>query len=328
MSARGVFGVSREIWDDPDFADEPFTEREAWLWLIGAAAWRDETVRGNHGRAITLARGEFSFSVRYLSDRWKWSKSAVDRFFQKLKKRDTIGVCDRDGAQVYFINKYNKYQIVGIPDRDTIRDTIREDSGTNKKKGKIEEDKGSLRSPCPVEVSEPGLFEAGQLAPIAKPAAQPQGDHERFVDFWQTYPKRLGTNSRKEASAKFSRAVKAGADPSEIINGAARYAAHCDETGKTSTDKVQQATTWLNQQNWETDYGRQQRNQRQQNNGTAAKGNATVANVFDYFEDRRNRFTDPVTGTFDERAADIADREDMDRRFAEFFPATFGRVSR
>lgn len=181
---------------------------------------------------------------------------------------------------------------------------------------------------CPVEHKNPDLFEAGQLAPIAKPAAQQQGDHERFVEFWQTYPKRLGTNSRKEASAKFSRAVRAGADPSEIINGAARYAAHCDETGKTSTDKVQQATTWLNQQNWETDYGRQQRNQRQQNNGTAAKGNATIANVFDYFEDRRNRFTDPVTGAFDERAADIADREDMDRRFAEFFPATFGRVSR
>ncbi len=38
MSERGVFAVDRGIWDHPMFACEPFTEREAWQWLIAEAA--------------------------------------------------------------------------------------------------------------------------------------------------------------------------------------------------------------------------------------------------------------------------------------------------
>ena len=192
-----------------------------------------------------------------------------------------------------------------------------------------EEDNSSLRSLS--HSSENDLFEqtdngtGNQLAPIAKPAAEPQGDHARFVEFWQTYPKRLGTNSRKEASAKFTRAVKSGTDPAEIIAGAARYAAHCDETGKTSTDKVQQATTWLNQANWETDYGRQQLNNRQQPSGRAIQGNPVLANAITRLEERRLRFTDPETGSYDNRAADAFGEAERDRIRAQFYPNTFGR---
>src|SRR5829696_3821616 len=32
MSGRGVFAVDRGIWSESDFADEPFTEREAFMW--------------------------------------------------------------------------------------------------------------------------------------------------------------------------------------------------------------------------------------------------------------------------------------------------------
>lgn len=45
MSERGVFAVDRGVWDHPMFADEPFTEREAWLWMVSAAAWMSKRVR-------------------------------------------------------------------------------------------------------------------------------------------------------------------------------------------------------------------------------------------------------------------------------------------
>src|SRR4051812_6232188 len=118
MSSEGrrpnVYGISRDLWDHPFFADEPFTERQAWAWLIGAAAWRQLHTRGNAG-PVLLERGEFSFSIRFLAERWQWSKSAVDRFLAKLEgarmMRDSSRDKGRDGSKVYFINKYNEYQL-------------------------------------------------------------------------------------------------------------------------------------------------------------------------------------------------------------------------
>lgn len=115
---RSVFAVDRGLWTDPDFADEPYSEREAWVWLIGAAAWRESRVRGN-AHPVTLVRGEFSFSVRFLAQKFQWTVSRTDRFLHRLLKRDMLRDASRDGAQVYSINKYNHFQVVGLPKRDS-----------------------------------------------------------------------------------------------------------------------------------------------------------------------------------------------------------------
>ena len=75
-----------------------------------------------------------------------------------------------------------------------------------------------------------------------------------FGEFWQAYPRRLGTNSRKNAEARFRAAVKAGSDAEVIIDGARRYAAQCDATGKTGTEFVKAAEAWLNGRFWEGSY--------------------------------------------------------------------------
>lgn len=127
---RSVFPVDRRIWDDPDFAPEPFTEREAWLWLVSKAAWKDGTLRGNTGGAVAIKRTEFSVAVRFMAEKWRWSKSKVDRFIQKLENRDMIRDTSRDGAQIYSIKNYNHFHVVGIPKRDANRDGDRDGSGT------------------------------------------------------------------------------------------------------------------------------------------------------------------------------------------------------
>lgn len=149
MSEGGVFAVARRIWEDPDFADVEFSEREAWIWLVGAAAWKPRKIRGVH-KPIILSRGEFLFSIRFLARRWKWSNGRVERMLNALKKRDTIKDTSRDGEKVYLINKYNDFQIVGLP-RGTVDETPSEtlarqsrDSDGYKeeegKKGRREED--------------------------------------------------------------------------------------------------------------------------------------------------------------------------------------------
>lgn len=149
---RGVFAVSRSIWDDPDFAPQEFTEREAFMWLVGAAAWNDRSVRGSAG-PVALARGEFCFSVRFLGDKWKWSKSRVDRFLDRLENRDIIRASDRDSAKVYSIKNYNRYQVVGLPERDSERDTDRDASGTaaGQQRDKEETLKHSNKDSLPVK---------------------------------------------------------------------------------------------------------------------------------------------------------------------------------
>ncbi len=144
MSTRGpnVFAISRDAWDDPDLPDAPFSPREAWFWLIGAAAWKDLRTRGSTGAPVGLRRGEFSFSVRFLATKWKWSKSAVDRFLTKFEKRDIIRDASRDGNKVYSIRNYNKFQVVGAPKRDRVRDDAGDASGTAAGHGRDKEETG------------------------------------------------------------------------------------------------------------------------------------------------------------------------------------------
>ncbi len=72
VSERGVFAVDRGIWSDPDFADETFSEREAFLWLVGSAAWRPSRVRLGSS-VVDLARG----SAR--SRRASWRRNGSGR---------------------------------------------------------------------------------------------------------------------------------------------------------------------------------------------------------------------------------------------------------
>jgi hypothetical protein len=76
----------------------------------------------------------------------------------------------------------------------------------------------------------------------------------QFPCFWQAFPRRQGGNSRKNAETRFRSAVKAGVNPETIIDGARRYAEHCDATGKTGTEFVKTAEAWLNGRFWESDW--------------------------------------------------------------------------
>lgn len=69
--------------------------------------------------------------------------------------------------------------------------------------------------------------------------------------FWKAYPSRGdASNPKAPALEKFVRAVKAGADPEEIIAAASRYAEIERRAGRAGTEKVAQAMTWLNQRRW------------------------------------------------------------------------------
>lgn len=171
MSEYGVFAVARSIFDDPDFADEPLTQREAWLWIISEAAFKARRVRGPGG-PVDLERGEFCHSVRFMATAWSWSKSRVDRFLDMLENRDMLRDTSRGGAKVYSVCNYNKFQVVGIPgeaDHGTACGTEAGHERDKREERKKEEEDTSFGSKDPLEVTAPGVSEPAD--PPGKPGA-------------------------------------------------------------------------------------------------------------------------------------------------------------
>ena len=110
----GVFAISRDLFDHPMFADEPYTEREAWVWLIKEAAWRDRTVRVGK-KVCALKRGQLATSMRFMADKWKWAEARVRRFLKRLKIDAMIDVSSDALATQITICNYNEYQRVSLP---------------------------------------------------------------------------------------------------------------------------------------------------------------------------------------------------------------------
>lgn len=109
MSDRGFIAIDRGLFDHPTFAPEPFTEREAWVWLIAEAAWKPCKVR--IGRfPFDLERGQAVFAMRFLAQRWRWSEPRVRRFIARLTGDALVCVFATRGATVITICNYDKYQ--------------------------------------------------------------------------------------------------------------------------------------------------------------------------------------------------------------------------
>jgi hypothetical protein len=136
VSERGVFAVDRGIWDHPIFANEPLTEREAWIWLIGEAAFKPHRRRvGIH--QVELARGQVAASTRFMADKWGWSEPRVRRFLNRLKADAMIDTTTDAGVTVITLRNYNKYQRVSLPS-DAASDA-HSDAGATQHRRKVED---------------------------------------------------------------------------------------------------------------------------------------------------------------------------------------------
>lgn len=216
MSDRGVFAVARTIWGDEDFAPEPFTEREAWLWLISSAAWKEVRVRGARG-PVQLKRSEFCFAVRFLAQRWQWSKSRVARFIDTLEKRDMIRDTSRDKSQVYSIKNYNNFQRVGLPKRDKDTDIERDDVGTN-----LGQPRDKEEVPKQVNPSLPSKEGArAHEAPFQLPEWVPLEPWAAFVDMRKQTRTPLTRKAMSLAVTKLEELRNAGQDPAAVLNQSA-----------------------------------------------------------------------------------------------------------
>lgn len=76
----------------------------------------------------------------------------------------------------------------------------------------------------------------------------------RFMEFFNSYPKRPGTMRKSEAYKIWQQALTAGVEGQEIIDGAKRYKLYCDKEGMTGTNYVMQPATFISELEYENDF--------------------------------------------------------------------------
>lgn len=74
---------------------------------------------------------------------------------------------------------------------------------------------------------------------------KPQTYPQEFELAWQKYPKRPGSNPKRQAFKAWKARTKEGYDPAHMLAGVVRYAKFCKETDKTGTEFVMQAVRFF-----------------------------------------------------------------------------------
>lgn len=87
-----------------------------------------------------------------------------------------------------------------------------------------------------------------------KTADAPPAYSPEFQEFWRSYPKRDGSNPKHLAYRAYRAAIKSGAKPAAILEGASRLAQSF--AGKPNGERrfIPQAATWINQRRWLDEY--------------------------------------------------------------------------
>lgn len=218
----GTVNISRALWDDDAFAAAPFSEREAWIWMIAEASWKARTKRvGDY--VVSLERGQLAASVRFMAKAFDWTPAKVQRYLKRLEKLSLIATKSDTGVTVITLCNYEKHQSGGQA-ADTAPIQERYTSDTNEKKGEIREKEGGSNEP-PVRAQV----------------------REHFPAFWAAYPHRQGKKTKRdEAEKAFAKALGGGATVAEIAAGVEALRRDPD----TARGYQRGPVPWLNQRGW------------------------------------------------------------------------------
>lgn len=104
--------IQTDVFDHAVFACEPFSEREAWLWLISKAAWKATKHRVGHV-VVDVPVGSMFLTLREMQATWRWkSDKRVRSFLTMLENEEMIETKTDAGKTQISICNYSRYQDV------------------------------------------------------------------------------------------------------------------------------------------------------------------------------------------------------------------------
>lgn len=171
---------------------ECFSRGQAFIDLLLMAAYADHKVM-SQGRMIELKRGSMITSVRYLAERWRWSKDKTLRFLNDLEADGTIKKASDTKRTLLTIVNYDKYQGSGDSDRTQNghkTDTDRTQIGQTKERKEGKRNIYNIFRPPTVEEVRAYCDEKGYAV-----------DPSRFVDFYESKGWMVGKSKMKDWKA-------------------------------------------------------------------------------------------------------------------------------
>lgn len=113
------------------FGREPFSRRDAWIWLIEEASFKPRKVNVKN-QIITLQRGQLIHSLRFMAKAWDWNDAKVRRFLKALQDEDMIRVDSAAGHTRITVTNYKQYQFdtVAATDAPSVAAKAAENKGT------------------------------------------------------------------------------------------------------------------------------------------------------------------------------------------------------
>lgn len=191
------------------FKSEPFSEREAWVWLIENAVYKDTIIR-IRGLPIEIKRGSLSYSNRFLAEAWKWE--SPERVRRYLKNRARWGMIElRNVAlqSLITICNYEKYQSpISAFEAETRQKTPNEqgkakaERKANKKEGKEQKELKEISTHS-----------------IPLPEWMPKEEFFAYIDFRKSIKKPIKTlHGLRLVVEKLETMRRNGSDPVAVLN--------------------------------------------------------------------------------------------------------------
>lgn len=202
----GYFRLHRSVMNHYLFGSGRLSEREAWIWLIAEASYRDHKVRWRN-QMIDIKRGQVPTSYRKMADSWGWSVNRVVNFLKLLKNEKMVDTATDTGFLVITVCNYEKYQS-SLTNSDTQSDTQSNTltdtaTDTNRIKGKERKEKE--------EKTEKGTA-------FAAPDWLSPEIWQGFVDHRQRIRKPMTDRAKRLIVTELEGLRRAGHDPNECLD--------------------------------------------------------------------------------------------------------------
>ena len=112
-NSGGWIKLFRAIWDwrySPLATKRPFTQLEAWIWLISKASYQDHVVG-----EVAVKRGQVLTSIEQLSEIWRRDRKTVRRWVKNMQKNEEVRSERGRSWSLITICGYDEYQGDGTP---------------------------------------------------------------------------------------------------------------------------------------------------------------------------------------------------------------------
>lgn len=175
---------------------ETFSRGQAFIDLLLMAAYADHPVM-SQGKMLDLKRGSMVTSIRYLSNRWCWSKDKTMHFLNDLESAGTIKKVSDTKRTVITITNYDKYQGLGTCERTQNgreTDTDRTQNGQTKEGKEGKRNISNIFVPPSVSEVKAYCCEKGYTV-----------DPNQFIDFYESKGWMVGKTEMRDWRASVRR---------------------------------------------------------------------------------------------------------------------------